>query len=64
MNLCGHSDEDQTVNLKEDVGPRRGNVPTNRRNVDASRPSNHHSANWMALIFRDEIPINLCSSLF
>ena len=64
MNLCGHSDEDQTENLKEDMGPLRGNVPTNHRNVDASRLSNRHSANWMALIFHDEIPINLCSSLF
>ena len=30
MASCGYFNEDQTVNLKEEVGPRRGNVPTNR----------------------------------
>ena len=35
MALCGHSNEDQTANRKKEVGPRRGNVPPNRSNVNA-----------------------------
>ena len=30
MASFGYSDEDQMANLKEEVGPRRGNVSTNR----------------------------------
>ena len=30
MASSGYSDEYRTANLKEEVGPHRGNVPTNR----------------------------------
>ena len=29
MASCGFSDEDQMMHLNEEVGPRRGNLPTN-----------------------------------
>ena len=30
MASCGYSDKNQTAHVKKEVGPRHGNVPTNR----------------------------------